>query len=264
MTASAQGDQPGPKWDMGVQRHLLERRIPKKEEDLPKVLYHYTAAAGLQGILRTRTMWATDVRYLNDAAELQHGLRIVAAEVDALKQKGADPDLLKEWYAALKSSSNVLVYVASFSTFDDSLSQWRAYARPWGFALGLDIIHALAVSNAPKDTVLIYPCMYKTADQQNEVNYGVSYLYSEGDLSRFGSRRLSAATSYFFFPNAASSSRSSAKAVPTATSAAATCSPMSGFLAALRNERSRVFWCGDGTRSPRSHLDTVNGCTPRS
>ncbi|WP_258131017.1 hypothetical protein [Microbacterium sp. MYb66] len=38
--------------------------------NMPKVLYHYTAAAGLAGILESSTIWATDIHYLNDYTEL--------------------------------------------------------------------------------------------------------------------------------------------------------------------------------------------------
>jgi hypothetical protein len=32
-------------------------------------LFHYTTAAGLLGILNSSTLWATDLRFLNDAQE---------------------------------------------------------------------------------------------------------------------------------------------------------------------------------------------------
>ncbi|HMC13498.1 MAG TPA: hypothetical protein VKG67_04050, partial [Gallionellaceae bacterium] len=33
-------------------------------------LYHYTTAAGLQGIVESQQLWATNIAYLNDAEEL--------------------------------------------------------------------------------------------------------------------------------------------------------------------------------------------------
>lgn len=36
--------------------------------------FHYTTAAGLQGILDDRAFWATDANFLNDFTEIQLGV----------------------------------------------------------------------------------------------------------------------------------------------------------------------------------------------
>ena len=49
------------------------RTLPNLEEaPLPAAVYHYTDAAGLQGILDSGVLWATDYRYLNDSSELRY------------------------------------------------------------------------------------------------------------------------------------------------------------------------------------------------
>lgn len=37
-----------------------------------KVLYHYTTASGLKGILDRHTLWATHYKLLNDTSEIEH------------------------------------------------------------------------------------------------------------------------------------------------------------------------------------------------
>jgi hypothetical protein len=37
---------------------------PLDDEPLPNVVHHYTDTAGLQGMVETGVMWATDYRYL--------------------------------------------------------------------------------------------------------------------------------------------------------------------------------------------------------
>lgn len=49
--------------------------------DNPDVLYHYTNLGGLTGILQSRQLWATDIRYLNDANELSYGVAEMAEVV---------------------------------------------------------------------------------------------------------------------------------------------------------------------------------------
>jgi len=49
---------------------LLQRSVNVRVRwSVPELLYHYTDSAGLQGILESRTLWATDIRYLNDETE---------------------------------------------------------------------------------------------------------------------------------------------------------------------------------------------------
>lgn len=49
----------------------------------PDILFHYTNFGGLNGILQSRKLWATDIRYLNDAHELSYGVSEMA---DILRQ----------------------------------------------------------------------------------------------------------------------------------------------------------------------------------
>jgi hypothetical protein len=39
----------------------------------PKILYHYTTAIGLMGIVQSQTLWAPNAEFLNDARELRFG-----------------------------------------------------------------------------------------------------------------------------------------------------------------------------------------------
>ena len=42
----------------------------------PSILYHYTTAHGLRCIVESKSIWASDFRFLNDASEFQHGRSI--------------------------------------------------------------------------------------------------------------------------------------------------------------------------------------------
>lgn len=42
----------------------------EKVSDVYPSLYHYTNWAGLQGILSSQSMWASNIKYLNDQSEL--------------------------------------------------------------------------------------------------------------------------------------------------------------------------------------------------
>jgi len=40
--------------------------------DRSSLLYHYTSAQGLEGIVRTQSLWATDTAFLNDTTEIRY------------------------------------------------------------------------------------------------------------------------------------------------------------------------------------------------
>ena len=106
-------------------------------EPYPPHLYHYTNATGLQGILRSKTIWATQFDFLNDSSEFLYAAdflqRHLQARGDAISSAGWNLDGLTE---AVRASPH---HVTSFCEDGDLLSQWRGYARTNdGYAAGFE------------------------------------------------------------------------------------------------------------------------------
>jgi hypothetical protein len=107
-----------------------------------RTVFHYTSQAGLEGILRTKSIWATNIRYLNDAAEFKHAIGLFKAHISSRPNLDSHSKLLLEvlhrdafgqWW---HENSPLPIYVASFSSEADQLSQWRAYASSNGYCIG--------------------------------------------------------------------------------------------------------------------------------
>jgi hypothetical protein len=118
----------------------------------PDVLYHYTTTEGLLGIVQSRTLWATNAEFLNDAQELRFGRREIyqalMAEADRLSPAGRESgDALGSRATVMRSAAAQLdvrgqyhvVYVACFCEEGDLLSQWRAYGSAGGYAVGFRV-----------------------------------------------------------------------------------------------------------------------------
>lgn len=155
------------------------------------LLWHYTDADGLLGMLRSKEFWASSVEYMNDAEELLFGRKLIeraAKEVKATHGTSSerdqhDPALfdLELWVAGLTGQLEVFdrldyphikAYAVSFSSHGDQLSQWRGYANGSGFAMGFDraILERL-VSEQQGGVRRLHPIIYGDAAQEFVKNY---------------------------------------------------------------------------------------------
>jgi len=93
--------------------------------DIPQgPIYHYTSQRGLLGILRRKAIWATEIRYLNDAEEYRYAFSKLR---ERLREGQYDPEFVDAITHAADFLHNYSIFVASFSRQGDMLSQWRAY-----------------------------------------------------------------------------------------------------------------------------------------
>jgi Protein of unknown function (DUF2971) len=110
--------------------------------DLPPVLFHYTTYQGLIGIVESRSLWASSARHLNDATEYEYTLDLVQNKVLTMPRGAAGSYgvmSLDPYRDALADVEFSTVFVASFTTKGDLLSQWRAYGgNHGGIAIGFN------------------------------------------------------------------------------------------------------------------------------
>jgi hypothetical protein len=140
--------------------------------NFPSVLWHYTDAAGLLGIVRKGHLRATHLAFMNDAKEYMHANEMLLKEVQtASPQDPTEPlqhKLLEDMEATLKLTKpeNAWPYfVACFSAKQNSLNQWRAYGRgEGGFSIGFDA-NELERTVIPNNTYLS-PALYDLREQQ--------------------------------------------------------------------------------------------------
>ncbi|MEM9758147.1 MAG: DUF2971 domain-containing protein [Pseudomonadota bacterium] len=107
-----------------------------------ETLYHYTSLSGMMGIIGSRELRASDIRYMNDSAELRHTLDLLNKQVTRRILSGVDrPEHLSaflDWLGRLIVSGPML-FGASFRANGNLLSQWRGYSvHGKGVSLGFD------------------------------------------------------------------------------------------------------------------------------
>ena len=103
------------------------------------LLYHYTNAEGLDGILKSNSLWASAVEYMNDATEFRYAMNLVKEQMTAAVEsqpEGATKMLLRGLRdVALRPFSELQLFACCFCGKGDLLSMWRGYGSG-GYAIG--------------------------------------------------------------------------------------------------------------------------------
>jgi len=157
-----------------LDNELTPQSLPRKP---PYPLFHYTGAEGFRGIVTDKAIRATDFRFLNDAAEIAAGERVVFEEAQALSRDKSLPDdgrwLLEQFVSrhdGEKLSKKTDIFIASFSERGNQLSQWRGYASQGvGYSLGFAELWTPGPSVAAGERGLaLVPCDYGGASIRAE------------------------------------------------------------------------------------------------
>lgn len=122
-------------------------------------VYHYTSQPGLLGILQERSLWATDIRFLNDDQEFRNGVSIL----DAVTKEVMDPSHLK---FVIEARQSMFIdrpsYVICFTGNGDSTPQWKSYGDyAVGWKNGVIANHFLEFPSLAQ----YLPCVYRRDDK---------------------------------------------------------------------------------------------------
>lgn len=151
---------------------------------VPKVLYHYTDAAGLQGIIEGGVMRATHLAFMNDASEYVHAVSLLLENVRLEMTRTAGQlqlDVLNEIeksIAETRLEDAGPYFVACFSAQENSLNQWRAYGRgEGGFSIGFDTTTLIAQMH--RQDYFVCPTIYDREEQATLVRDFLAWVLNE-------------------------------------------------------------------------------------
>jgi hypothetical protein len=136
-------------------------------------LYHYTDAAGLEGIVKNHQVWFTSYTHLNDPTEIEYGMSIASELLNEIGQ-GSDPrikifcDMVNDRFTHKNLHSAFGFFIASFSQEPDngermetmavaSRSGWlptffTSKMRPTGSLTSMSSASQSYMANMPHDT----------------------------------------------------------------------------------------------------------------
>jgi hypothetical protein len=121
---------------------------------------------------------------LNDSKEYELAVDIAARILEQRRDKADnrfDVALFNVLEESLTHSSELEVYVSSFSRNEDQLSQWRAYCpAAGGFAVGFNAIALIGVRNKGQNRFLAR-CVYDSTKQKQIVDKAINTVLEFAD-----------------------------------------------------------------------------------
>lgn len=146
--------------------------------------YHYTDVNAAQSMLKSRKLWLTDLRYMNDTNELREGLEHISHALDEIKIKHPSPDALDQGIRGrIRFAEQELtgidgnfefeepLFVLSLSERDDMLSQWRAYGK-YSISLDSEVLE--------RADLKVTSCVYSKGEKQRLASIALEKFLQAG------------------------------------------------------------------------------------
>ena len=167
------------RWFLGMlQRFDKEQQgnlvtFATRHQTVPAFLHHYTTIDGVQGIIESGSLWASDVGFMNDSSELSYSTALINEVVVATFAEVDDPELKALLPTTVRATSlfdrKTRPLITSFCEDGNLLSQWRAYGPGAASAsLGFDLSFAAHPTRLPANTYL-RKVLYDEAEQRDIV-----------------------------------------------------------------------------------------------
>jgi hypothetical protein len=134
--------------------NLLRELLQIFSEPYNGVIYHYTSADGVAGIIGNHEIWMSNTAFMNDTTEL----RMLQNSRSIFKDDDFTNEYVKRAWRNMSQQApyDANYYMASFSKAKDQLEQWRAYGS---FCIGFDAKRLRVQKGAA-----LYRCLYREGD----------------------------------------------------------------------------------------------------
>lgn len=155
---------------------FLDMSIAQLAEDLyaeqPKeVLYHYTSLGALTKIVASGCLYATDIGFFSDAAEMKHAANIlrihIAQRIETHVSNSKLLSQLRDWVSERLPGGH-MQFVVSFTANGNLLSQWRSYC-PHGRGVSIGFRPEVISQAAGAQGFRIGRCVYDGGAQRSLV-----------------------------------------------------------------------------------------------
>ena len=163
--------------------HSDREQAARRKHPNNGVLYHYTTAEGLKGIVENEELWATSAYYLNDSAEILYGYRLLDLALEKWLQRATScegsvsrglGESLRRYFGHDALERNVItpIYLTCFCEEGNLLSQWRAYGSSGGYSIGFKVPEeGIVYGMAPEPRAYTAQCVKVEYDRNTQIQH---------------------------------------------------------------------------------------------
>lgn len=147
---------------------LLEQTFKELNDDT--LLYHYTDATGLFGIINSDSFWLTQREFMNDIAEPFYSQKLIES-ILIDKKSSFDFNEIKSRFHFWNND-----FILSFSTEADSIHQWNYYAGGYGYCIAFKKNNIINCLRAKKLENTFGPVIYNQDVQRKSIELLISSI----------------------------------------------------------------------------------------
>tara|TARA_R100001460_G_scaffold85853_1_gene127194 strand:+ start:36 stop:1046 length:1011 start_codon:yes stop_codon:yes gene_type:complete len=186
-------------------QEIVRKLVSAKGMEKPVKLYHYSSLYGVEGIIQSNHLWATDFRCLNDSSELFYGAELLSKELVKYGESLPKPEAsvvnklagyFKDHHEEYRNFLET--YVVSLTEDPDVLSQWRAYAdSAKGHCIEFDFSDSDLFTIISAETpwaMEILPVIYDKEHQKELIASGIKQLIGYLNSTEWTLEKISGAT----------------------------------------------------------------------
>lgn len=148
------------------------------------LLYHYTSATGLLGIIDSKTIWATRADHLNDSREVWHGIKMIKELLPDFESGHPAVPVARDLFETRPEEDIPKLFIAAWTEEGDQLSQWRGYGSG-GAAYSLGFSRQALYEKARAEEWRLERCLYKEDEQREELRLAISTMISQAVELRY-------------------------------------------------------------------------------
>jgi len=184
----------------------LEKIVENLYSEQPEpesILYHYTSIKNLLNIIKQKSLYASEIRYFSDASELKYTSDKIHLKIEQMlhQNKSLDEDdkeILNQFssWVSTRIPNGDLLFVMSFTTEGNLLSQWRSYCpESKGVSIGFDPNKLQTIAN--KGSFSVGKCIYEENTQQELITDLITNIMLLAKKTCNNTNQRSSSQSYF-------------------------------------------------------------------
>ena len=167
-------------------RDYDRRRLLKLESNSPSdhnIFYHFTTLEGFEGILKSQSLWLTDLQCMNDLLEIRHGWSRIQNILTHYFDNDNELAPIAEKILNRLDGPNAIkkqdIYGFSLCEIENLSNQWQVYGNDGrGVALGFDITKLLQSS-----CIFFSKVYYHDKQKQERIYHFLKAISNTFDLS---------------------------------------------------------------------------------